>query len=232
MTTGAETMDFFQPAVGKPAIVIYGGGGHAKTLIDLVRTLGAWQIAGIVDDGLPVGAQVLGVSVLGGAPVLAHLAMHGLHTAVNAVGGIGNPGVRLKIFEILAQAGFECPALVHPRAWVEPSVELEGGVQVLANSYISSASKIQFGTVINAGVVISHDCTLGRVVNLSPGAMLAGGVILDDFVQVGMSATINLNLHVGKGARIGNGTTVKADVPAGQVVRAGTIWPAPKSDNH
>jgi acetyltransferase-like isoleucine patch superfamily enzyme len=65
------------------------------------------------------------------------------------------------------------------------------------------------------------------VVNLSPGAMLAGGVTLEDFVQVGMSATINLNIRVGKGARVGNGATVKADVPAGQVVRAGAVWPAP-----
>jgi acetyltransferase-like isoleucine patch superfamily enzyme len=30
---------------------------------------------------------------------------------------------------------------------------------------------------------------------------------------------------VGKDARIGNGATIKADVPEGRIVRAGSIWP-------
>jgi acetyltransferase-like isoleucine patch superfamily enzyme len=40
-----------------------------------------------------------------------------------------------------------------------------------------------------------------------------------------MGATINLEVHIGAGARIGNGATVKDDVPANGVVRAGSIWP-------
>lgn len=207
------------------ALVMYGGGGHAKTLIDLVRTLGAYHLVGLVDDGLAPGSTVMDLPVLGGAEMLSCLFTDGVRLAVNAVGGIGNVAIRVKIFEIIARAGLVCPTLVHPTAWVEPSVQLAEGVQVLAKSYISSASRIGFGTVINAGVVISHDCMIGQVVNLSPGAMLAGGVILEDYVQVGMAATINLNLRIGQGARVGNGATVKADVPAGTVVYAGTIWP-------
>ncbi len=214
-----------QPAFDPPALIVYGGGGHAKTLIDLVRVCGTYRLVGIIDDGLAPGSSVLGLPVLGGAGQLAQCFADGVRLAVNAVGGIGHPEVRATVFDKLAQAGFDCPALVHPTAWVEPSARLEGGVQVLAQSYVSSEALVGFGTVINAGVVVSHDCQLGRVVNLSPGAMLAGGVILEDYVQVGMAATINLNLRVGRGARIGNGATVKADVPAGQVVRAGAVWP-------
>jgi acetyltransferase EpsM len=208
------------------ALVIYGGGGHAKSLIDLVRSCGLYRLVGVVDDRLPVGERVLGAAVLGGAEILPRLSAGGVRLAVNAVGGIGNPSARARVFETLLEAGFACPALVHPTAWVEPSAVLESGVQVLAQSYVSSDSRVGFGTVINAGVVVSHDCRLGRVVNLSPGAMLAGGVTLEDYVQVGMSATINLNLRVGRGARVGNGATVKADVPEGAVVHAGETWPA------
>jgi acetyltransferase EpsM len=206
-------------------IIIYGGGGHAKALIDLIRAVGVYQLAGIVDDGIPAGTAVLDVPVLGGEEQLAALFARGIRMAVNAVGGIGRPQVRAKVFETIAQAGFTCPSLVHPSAWVEPSARLEAGVQVLAKSYISSDAAIGFGSLINAGVVVSHDCILGKIVNLSPGAMLAGGVVLEDFVQVGMAATINLNIRIGQGARIGNGATVKAHVPAGEVVHAGAIWP-------
>ena len=207
------------------SVILYGGGGHGKTLIDLVRSVGRYRVVGIVDDGLPAGALIMGVPVLGGAALLPELYRRGVRLAINGVGGINHVDVRLKVFELLKAAGFAFPALVHPTAWIEPSACLADGVQVLAKSYVSSEARLGFGTVINAGVVISHDCLLGQVVNLSPGAMLAGGVTVEDYAQIGMAATINLNLTIGRGARVGNGATVKADVPAGAVVRAGTIWP-------
>jgi acetyltransferase EpsM len=207
------------------ALVLYGGGGHAKTLIDLVRAAGTHHIVGIVDDGLQAGSLVMGLPVLGGAEALAELARQGVRLAVNGVGGINHVEVRLKVFETLQQAGFAFPVLVHPTACVEPSATMAAGVQVLAKSYVSTLAQVGFGSVINAGVVVSHDCVLGQVVNLSPGALLAGGVRVGDHAQIGMGVTINVNLTIGHSARVGNGATVKADVPPGAVVRAGTIWP-------
>ena len=46
-------------------VLIYGAGGHAKTVISLLRLLDM-EIAGIVDDGVPAGTSVSGVKVLGG----------------------------------------------------------------------------------------------------------------------------------------------------------------------
>ncbi len=207
------------------AIILYGGGGHGKTLIELVRAAGMYHWVGVIDDSRPVGSEVLGVPVLGGADMLPRLFEQGVRLAVNGVGGIGNPAVRLRVFETLAQAGFNCPAVVHPTAWIEQSTVLEGGVQVLAQSYVSSASRIGFGSVLNAGVIVSHDCQIGQCVNLSPGATLAGNVRVEDLAQIGMRATINLDITIGTGARVGNGATVKADVPPHTRVRAGTIWP-------
>lgn len=206
-------------------LIIYGGGGHGKTVIELVRALGKYRLIGIVDDRMVPGCDVLDAPVIGGASLLGSLAENGLHKVVNAVGGIGHVEVRVRIFELLMAAGFQFPTVIHPTAFVEPSVKIEDGVQILAKTYISSDAMIGFGTVINAGVVVSHDCQLGKYVNLSPGAMLAGGVSLGDRVQVGMAATINIDIKVGDGSRIGNGATVKADVPADTKVRAGTIWP-------
>ena len=205
-------------------MLIYGGGGHAKTVISLLRILNK-DIAGIIDDGIPAGTLISGIPVLGGADKLAELRGQGVSEAVNAVGGIGNYAVRWKIFEQLRKFGFAFPTLVHPRAFVEDNVTLADGVQVLAQSYISSESSVGFGTLINAGVILSHECVIGQCVNLSPGALLAGQVVIDDFAQVGMGVTINLGIHVGSRARVGNSAVIKADVPAGGRVYAGTVWP-------
>lgn len=216
------------PGFDPSALLIFGGGGHGKTVIDLVRAMGTYHIAGVIDDTLPRGSQVLGVPVIGGAGDLAEWYERGVRLAVNAVGGIGNVAVRLKVFDLLTQAGFAFPTLVHPSAVVERSAVLEAGVQVLAQCYVGSAARVGFGTVLNAQAIVHHDCVIGQVVNLSPGATLAGNVIVEDHAQIGMRATVNLKLRVGRGALLGNACTVKADVPPGGRVYAGTIWPVRK----
>jgi sugar O-acyltransferase (sialic acid O-acetyltransferase NeuD family) len=206
-------------------VIIYGGGGLSKMIIESVRVLGCYQIVGIIDDSLPKGTDVIGSPVLGGAEMLPELYKSGVRLAVNSVGGIGNYKVRLNVFHQLADAGFVCPAIVHPTAHVDPSARIEAGVLVLAMSYVSGNAVVGMGSLINNSVVVSHDCVLGVCTSLSPGAMTAGDVIIEDFVQIGMNATINIGVRVGKESRIGNGATVKKNVPPGSRIYAGSLWP-------
>ena len=217
--------DTIQPAFDPAQIIFYGAGGHGKTLVELVRAMGIYRISGVIDDDPEVTKTLLGIPILGGAGILEELYNEGIHLAVNAVGGIGNLPVRMRVFQRLHKAGFSCPVVVHPRAVIEPSAQLSAGVQVFAQAYVGSDVRIGYGAIINTGAIVSHDCILGDYVNISPGAILAGGVHVGRGALVGMGATLNLNVEVGEGARIGNGATVKASVPDGGVVRAGTIWP-------
>lgn len=207
-------------------LIIYGGGGHGKSLIDLVRMLGTYSIVGLVDDGLPAGSAIMGVPVLGGASILGLLHQKGLRLAANAVGGIGNILSRINVFERLFEAGFTCPTLVHPTAFVEPSASLAEAVQVMPHAYVGSEAQVGYGVIVNTGVIVSHDCRIGKYTNLSPGAILAGEVVVGEAGLVGMGVTVNLRVKIGPRARIGNSATVKQDVPEGGLVHAGTIWPA------
>ncbi len=206
-------------------ILIYGGGGHGKSLIDIIRSLGTYSIAGIVDDGLQTGATVMGVPVLGGGQLLEHLYDSGLCLAANAVGGIGNITSRISVFTRLAQAGYSCPTLVHPTAFVERSAHLADGVQVFPHAYVGSEATIAFGVIVNTGAIVSHDCSIYEYSNLSPGAILAGEVNVGRATLVGMGVTVNLRVKIGARSRIGNGATVKQDVPEGGLVHAGALWP-------
>lgn len=213
------------PAFDAASLIIYGGGGHGKSLAELVRALGAYRLLGFVDDGIPAGTQILGLPVLGGSAILPDLYARGVRFAVNAVGGIGNVAVRVRVFETLTQAGFVCPAVIHPTAFIEPSAQLAAGVQVFSHAYVGSEAQIGFGCIINTGAIVSHDCMLGEYVNLSPGATLAGAVSVGARALIGMRATVNLGAQLGATVRIGNGATIKGDVPAGAVVPAGGIHP-------
>jgi acetyltransferase EpsM len=207
------------------SLVIFGGGGQGKCVIDMVRATGVYRAAGIIDDGISPGTEILGVPVLGGVNILPELHQraapggecHWWDRERCAAGrDLSHPG-RCRFH--LPVASFILP----PGS--SPQPQSPDGVQVLAKSYVGSAARVGYGTLINAGVIVSHDCDVGQCVNLSPGAALAGGVRVEDFAQIGMNATVNVNVTIGAGARVGNGATVKADVPPGGRVYAGTIWP-------
>jgi len=207
------------------ALVIYGGGGHAKSLIDLIRAEGRYTIAAILDDGIPAGTRILDLTVSGGGELLPVLRRKGIYQAVNAVGGIGSITPRLAVYSRLAEAGFTCVTVIHPRAFTEPTAVISDGCQVFFNAYIGSDVRVGFGAIINTGAIISHDCVLGDYANISPGAILAGAVQVGERALIGMGATVNLGVRIGDGARVGNSAVVKKDVPENGIVRAGMIWP-------
>ncbi len=206
-------------------LIIYGAGGHGRSLIELIRLLKSFQLEGVVDDQTPPGELVLGLPVLGGAACLPQLVEKGVRMAINAVGGIGSLQTRLDVFNRLIAAGFTFPTVIHPTAFIEATALLADGVQAFPLAYVGSQVQVGFGSIINTSAIVSHDCVLGEVVNLSPGATLAGNVTVGDGALVGMRATVNLGVKIGAGARIGNGATVKADVPEKGIVPAGSVYP-------
>ncbi len=206
-------------------ILLYGAGGHAKAVLEMVQAIGAFRIAGILDDNAALtGTYVLGIPVLGTRELLPQLVDQGLRLAVNGVGGIIDLNVRLKLFDLLARYGFAFPILRHPRATVEPSAQIFEGVQVFANAYVGSSAILHEKCMINTGAIVSHDCEIGAYTHIAPGALLAGQVHVGEKALVGMGVTTMIGLKIGAGARVGNGAVLLADVPERAIVPAGKVW--------
>jgi sugar O-acyltransferase (sialic acid O-acetyltransferase NeuD family) len=210
-------------------MIIYGAGGHAKAVMEMAQAIGAFRIAGIVDDNAAlVGTSVLGIPVLGTREILPQLASQGIHLAANGVGGIINIDIRVKLFELLAGYGFAFPILRHPRATVEPSAQIYEGVQVFANAYVGSSAILHEKCMINTGAIVSHDCEIGSYTHIAPGCMLAGHIHVGERALVGMGVTTVIGLKIGNGARVGNGAVLLADVPERAIVPAGKVWAGDK----
>jgi sugar O-acyltransferase (sialic acid O-acetyltransferase NeuD family) len=207
-------------------LVIYGGGGHAKAIIDLLSGNKSYRLLGIVDDNLSPSQEILGIRVLGNRNVLQDLFKHSASLAVNGVGAIGDTRTRVEIFRYLNEIGFGLPTLVHCAGTVEASAAVSGGVQVFAHSYVGSAAEVGFGAIINTGAVVSHDCRIGDYAHIAPGALLAGSVVVGTGALIGMAVTIDIGVKIGDWARIGNGARIHTDVPPEAIVRSGMDWPA------
>lgn len=221
---GASAVEFELPPADKPYLLIYGGGGHAKSLMEMARAIGQFALAGIVDDKIPPGTRVLDVPVLGGRAVLAALRERGVELAANGVGGILDINVRVKIFSLLEEHGFRLPSLVHPRATIEPSATIGEGVQVFANAYVGSQAVLRPKCMVNTGAIVSHDCEIGPYTHIAPGALLAGHVHVGERTLIGMGVTTAVGVRIGSSVRVGNGAILLADVPDGIIVQAGRFW--------
>lgn len=206
------------------SIVIVGGGGHCKALIDLIRAEGKYHIIGVVDDD-PNLTQVLDIPVIGNSNTLTDLAQKGLTKAINAIGGISNIKVRINIEQKIKAAGLIIPNVIHPTAYLEPSAKLAQGIQVFAHAYIGSEVNIKENALINTGVIISHDCQIAAMANLSPGAILAGNVSIGQNTLIGMGVTINLGVSIGENCKVGNSAVIKSSVPDNAIIHAGATYP-------
>ncbi|MCS7011345.1 MAG: NeuD/PglB/VioB family sugar acetyltransferase [Anaerolineales bacterium] len=214
----------------KPYLLLYGAGGHAKSVMEIVRQCGEYAIAGIVDDNAAlIGKRVLDIPVLGTRAILPALAAQGVTLAANGVGGILDIRVRIKVFSLLEAAGFSFPALIHPRATVEPSARVGEGVQVFANAYVGAEAELRPRCMVNTAAVVSHDCVIGEYAHIAPGALLAGHVQVGERTLIGMGVTTAVGVKIGRDVRVGNGAILLADVPDGMIIQAGRFWTG-KSD--
>lgn len=214
-------------AVSDRAVVVFGAGGLAKSIIDLMRARGELEPICVVNDRPESVSDVLGVPVLGGREYLTPLRELGVPYAVNAVGAVRRIEDRIAISELLDGAGFEQPTLVDPAAFVAPSATLAPGAQVFAGAAVCSGASIGRSVIVNTNAVVSHDCVIHDFVHVAPGALLAGEVEVGRATLIGMGATAVVYLKIGANVIVGNGAVLNADVPDGTIVHAGGIWPRP-----
>lgn len=206
-----------------PPIVIIGAGGHAKVLLSLLLAL-KMPVKGVCDPALRAmkGEMWREVPILGGDEVLQKISPADV-LLVNGVGQLTGSTRRRELYEGLVAQGFTFPSLIHPTAWVDESVCLEDGVQVMAGAIIQADVRVGSNSIINTGAVVDHDCIIGRHTHVAPSAVLCGSVVAGDASFIAAGATVIQGIMIGESAIVGAGVTVVKDVPAGQIVLGAAV---------
>src|SRR5690606_1787660 len=101
-------------------------------------------------------------------------------------------------------------------------VVLEDDVEIGANSCVDRAkfgsTVIGEGTKIDNLCQIGHNVRIGKHVSISGLTGVAGTTVIEDGVLIGGGASIRDHITIGTRARVGGGSGVAADVPAGATV--------------
>lgn len=189
-------------------LILLGGGGHARSVLAALSLSGE-EVRGYT--GPAPSDRDFGLAYLGGDDIL-----DGLDAArTEIVNGLGTIAGRSRMHELVVARGLRVASVVHPRAFIDPSVQLGAGVQVLAGAIVNAGARIGDGTLINSGAIVEHDAVIGADSHVAPGALLAGDVRVGDRTHVGLGARIIQGLTIGSGATVGAGAVVLTDVPDG-----------------
>lgn len=196
---------------GEKKIVLLGGGGHCKSVLDCLLSLKEYDRIGIVDRNK--SASVLGVAVIGTDDDLLELKEEGWTDAFITVGSIGTTSIRRKLYERIKSIGFVVPTIIAPSADIARGVTIKEGTFVGKRVVINTGSSIGFCAIINTAATIEHECTIGDFSHISSGDTLCGQVTVGANSHVGAGSIIRQGITVGRSSLIGIGSIVVKDIP-------------------
>ena len=176
-------------------VLVYGAGGHAKVVIDILERSDDCEVVGILDDDPKLtGTTFLGYPVLGGMAWLEDQ-----HPDVGLVLAIGDNATRRSLAERLRPLPLNPVTAIHPSVQIGRDVSIGEGTVVMARAVVNPGATLGRYSIVNTGATIDHDCLIGHYAHICPGAHLGGNVRVGDGALVGIGASVIQNIAIGEG---------------------------------
>ena len=192
-------------------LLLIGGGGHCRSVLDCVLSAAQYAEVGIIDS--KEGSSFPGVPVVGTDSDIPSLCRKGWTDAFVTVGSVGDTAVRRRLYRMLKDLGLHIPVIIDPTAAVARGTEIGEGTFVGKRAVINTGAIVGEGCIINTGALVEHDCRIGSFAHVSPGAVLCGQVTLGADSHVGAGSVVRQLITIGEHALIGAGSVVVRDIP-------------------
>ena len=193
-------------------LVLIGGGGHCKSVLDVALRMNEFEEIVITDPDITPGSQILGCSVVGDDSYLDQLRRDGFEYAFITVGSVQINPLRERLANKATSLGFKFPIIQDPSAIVADSAIIEDGTFIGKNVVINAEANIGKHCIINTGAIIEHECSVGDFSHISVGTILCGEVSVGNSCMIGSGSTVIQCLNIGNSVVIGANSTVLTDV--------------------
>ncbi len=190
----------------KEKIILIGGGGHCRSVIDVIEQENRFEIAGIIEKYVGESEAVLGYPLIGTDDEL-HILREKYDYAFVTIGHIASNSVRVKLFNKLKEFGFTIPVIVSPFAYVSKHAKIADGTVVMHHALVNAAVEVGENCIINSRTLIEHDVIVGNNCHISTGVILNGSVCVEE------------NSFVGSGSVVKQGIKVSGFIKMGSVVK-------------
>jgi sugar O-acyltransferase (sialic acid O-acetyltransferase NeuD family) len=189
-------------------IVIFGSGGHAKVIVDIIEKQGKFNIAGFIDEYREKDTSIMGYKVLGNESCLKDIFFS--NEIYGGIIGIGDNSIREKVRDkvIKAIANFKFVNCIHPKSIIGKDVNLGNGNVVMAGVIINSSSKVKNHCILNTNSSLDHDCVMLDFSRIDPNATIGGNVKIGCYSVIGIGANVFYGVNIGSNCIIGGGSIV------------------------
>lgn len=182
-------------------INLFGAGGHAKVIMDIIKAQG--DLVGCIYDDAPLCNEI------NGSPIQR---VHDSIVEGPLIISIGSNRIRERL-------AYRYPVryakAIHPSAIVSEYTRIGHGTVVMQGTVIQTDSVIGRHCIVNTGATIDHECHICDFVHVSPHATLCGNVHIGTGAWIGAGAIIIPGVKIGQWAIIGAGSVVTHDIPDG-----------------
>lgn len=190
------------------SIILIGGGGHCKSLIDVIEEEGSYKIVGILDDAIDLlGTKICGYPILGGDELIKELSLKG-YSFLISVGQINEGKIRERIFNYCLDLGCNLPNIISPHAYVSKNVKMGKGNVVFHGSIINSETVIGNNNIFNNKSLIEHEVQIGNHNHVSTNSAVNGQVVIGDNNFLGSGSIVINNLVLGNHLILGAGSVL------------------------
>jgi len=189
-------------------IILIGGGGHCKSVIDVIEEGGSFKIAGIVDVPELLGTDVLGYPIIGNDSDIENLSNKYTHALIT-VGQISSPEIRIRLFNLVKRAGFICPTIISSRAYISEHSIIGDGTVVMHDVLINAGVFIGNNCIINSKALIEHDSKIFDHCHISTNALVNGGVTIKSGCFLGSGSITNNLITIEENSFIKAGAVIK-----------------------
>lgn len=193
----------------KTNLVLVGGGGHCKSVIDVAESAG-YNILGILDMPEDVGKKVLDYKVIGTDDDIPQYMDKA--EFIITVGFIKNPSIRIKIYNRIKEAGGKLATIVASTARVSHYATLGEGTVVMHQAIVNAGAQIGVNCIINTFCNIEHDAQIGDQCHISTGTMVNGDCKIGERVFVGSQSVLANGITIGDDIIVGAASFVRKSI--------------------
>ena len=191
-------------------LILIGGGGHAKTCLDVISYNNDFVPTGIIS--LSSEDNLTQLEWVGNDD-----AIFGLSKSVKdffiSIGQIRSPKPREAVGKILDSLGLNTPSFISPSASVARSARIGAGTIVFPNSYIGADVNIGRHVIVGSGAVVEHDSIVEDYCHIATGGIVNGECKIGYGSFVGAGAVLRNQISITTYSFIKMGAIVTHDVP-------------------
>ena len=190
-------------------LVLVGGGGHCKSVIDVAESAG-YTILGILDKPELVGTRVLDYEVIGvddDIPQYVDKAEF-----VITVGQIKSSVLRQKLAKLVKDAGGQLATVIASDAYASKYATIGEGTVIMHKVFVNAGASVGRNCIINTLANIEHDAKIGDYCHISTGVMINGECKVGNNCFIGSQSVLSNCISIGDDIIVGAGTFVRKTI--------------------